>query len=319
MRRVEIDMLIKQVMEVFDLLDSAYASGEEVKAYLCGKGDADVSVKTIRDGEYATDFIKICIPGKNGKTAGGTAPTFGIVGRLGAIGARPEVTGYVSDGDGALSALSVAAKLIEMKTKGDDLEGDVIICTQICPQAPTMPHEPVPFMGSPVDMATMNREEVDEAMEAILSIDTTKGNQVINFNGFAVSQTVKEGYILRYSNDVLDVMQRTTGRAPRTFGVSMQDITPYGNGIYHLNSILQPATATKAPVIGVALTTEQPVAGCATGASHFVDVEETARFALEVAKAFCAGKCSFYDAVEFQALEKKYGKMDHLLTMGADA
>lgn len=105
-------------------------------------------------------------------------------------------------------------------------------------------------MGSPVDMATMNREEVNDKMEAVLSIDTTKGNSVINVNGFAVSQTVKEGYILRYSSDILDIMQRTTGKTPHTFGVSMQDITPYGNGLFHLNSILQPATATAAPVIG---------------------------------------------------------------------
>lgn len=281
------------------------------------KGDADVSVKTIKDGKYSTDFIKVVIPGKNGKTAGGSAPTLGIVGRLGAIGARPEVTGYVSDGDGALCALAAASKLIDMKRKGDALSGDVIICTQICPNAPTQPHVPVPFMGSPVDMATMNREEVDTGMDAILSIDTTKGNCVINSNGFAVSQTVKEGYILRYSSDVLDIMQRTTGKAPHTFGVSIQDITPYGNSLYHLNSILQPATATNAPVIGVAVTTELPVAGCAAGASHFVDVEETARFVTEVAKAFCDGKCSFYDKDEFELLVKKYGKMDHLQTMGA--
>lgn len=309
-------MLIKQVIEVFDLLDTAYASGADVKRYLESKGDANVSVKTIKDGKYSTDFIKIVISGKNGKTAGGNAPTLGIVGRLGAIGARPEVTGYVSDGDGALCALAAASKLIDMKQKGDALSGDVIICTQICPNAPTQPHIPVPFMGSPVDMATMNREEVDSEMDAILSIDTTKGNCVINSNGFAISQTVKEGYILRYSSDVLDIMQRTTGKAPHTFGVSIQDITPYGNSLYHLNSILQPATATNAPVIGVAVTTELPVAGCATGASHFVDVEETARFVTEVAKAFCEGKCSFYDQAEFELLVKKYGKMDHLQTMG---
>lgn len=309
-------MLIKQVIEVFDLLDTAYASGADIKRYLESKGDANVSVKTIRDGKYSTDFIKIVISGKNGKTAGGNAPTLGIVGRLGAIGARPEVTGYVSDGDGALCALAAASKLIDMKQKGDALDGDVIICTQICPNAPTQPHIPVPFMGSPVDMATMNREEVDPEMDAILSIDTTKGNCIINSNGFAISQTVKEGYILRYSSDVLDIMQRTTGKAPHTFGVSIQDITPYGNSLYHLNSILQPATATNAPVIGVAVTTELPVAGCATGASHFVDVEETARFVTEVAKAFCEGKCSFYDQAEFELLVKKYGKMDHLQTMG---
>ena len=310
-------MLIKQVIEVFDLLDTAYASGADVKRYLESKGDANVRVKTIKDGKYSTDFIKIVISGRNGKTAGGNAPTLGIVGRLGAIGARPEVTGYVSDGDGALCPLGAASKLIDMKRKGDALSGDVIICTQICPNAPTQPHTPVPFMGSPVDMATMNREEVDTEMDAILSIDTTKGNCVINSNGFAISQTVKEGYILRYSSDVLDIMQRTTGKAPHTFGVSIQDITPYGNSLYHLNSILQPATATNAPVIGVAVTTELPVAGCATGASHFVDVEETARFVTEVAKAFCEGKCSFYDQAEFELLVKKYGKMDHLQTMGA--
>ncbi|MGO0916215.1 DUF1177 family protein, partial [Clostridioides difficile] len=42
------------------------------------------------------------IPGKNGKLKGGDAPTLGILGRLGGIGARPEVIGFVSDGDGAL-------------------------------------------------------------------------------------------------------------------------------------------------------------------------------------------------------------------------
>ena len=312
-------MLIKQVMEVFDLLDSAYASGERVRQYLESRGEAQIRVKTIREGKYSTDFMKIIVPGRQGKSTGGTAPTFGVIGRLGAIGARPEVTGYVSHGDGALCALSVASKLISMRANGDGLDSDVMVCTQICPHAPTQPHEPVPFMGSPVDMAAMNREEVDADMDAILSIDTTKGNRIINVNGFAISQTIKEGYILRYSSDLLDVMQRTTGKVPYTFGVSIQDITPYGNGVYHLNSILQPSTSTSAPVVGVAVTTEMPVAGCATGASHFVDVEETARFVLEAAKAFSEGKCSFYDRAEFALLVKKYGRLNHFQAMGVDA
>ena len=312
-------MLIKQIIEVFDLLDSPHACGEEVKAYLQSKGEDDITVKTIRDGKYATDFIKIVIAGKNGRLTGGTAPTMGIVGRLGAIGARPEVTGYVSDGDGALCALATASKLMEMKHRGDALEGDVIICTQICPHAPTQPHEPVPFMGSPVDMATMNREEVNDKMEAVLSIDTTKGNSVINVNGFAVSQTVKEGYILRYSSDILDIMQRTTGKTPHTVGVSMQDITPYGNDLYHINSILQPAVATSAPVVGIAITTATPVAGCATGASHVIDVELAVRFAIETAKAYGEGKCAFYDAEEYARILALYGSMTHIQTPGRNA
>ena len=135
--------------------------------------------------------------GKNGKSSGGNAPTLGIIGRLGGIGARPEMTGFVSDGDGALACLAGAAKAIDMALKGDQLEGDVIFSTHICPTAPTLPHEPVPFMNSPVDISVMNENEVEDTMDAILSIDTTKGNQVCNHKGFAITPTVKEGYILK--------------------------------------------------------------------------------------------------------------------------
>ena len=85
-------------------------------------------------------------------------------------------------------------------------------------------------------------------MDAILSIDTTKGNRVINLNGFALSPTIKEGYILEVSNDLMDVMTRVTGKLPAIFPVAQQDITPYGNDLHHLNSILQPATSTNADV-----------------------------------------------------------------------
>ena len=107
--------------------------------------------------------------------------------------------GLVSDGDGAIVALAVALKVLDMNNKGDFLKGDIIVSTHICPNAPTQPHDPVPFMGSPVDMASVNKEEVTGELDAILSIDTTKGNRVINTNGFAISPTVKEGYILRTS------------------------------------------------------------------------------------------------------------------------
>ena len=104
----------------------------------------------------------------------------GILGRLGGLGARPERIGFVSDGDGALIALAVAAKLLDMQKKGDYLDGDVVISTHICPDAPTKPHKPVAFMGSPVEMSQVNKEEVDGELDAILSVDTTKGNRIIN-------------------------------------------------------------------------------------------------------------------------------------------
>ena len=309
-------MLLKQILDLYEILDDASASGEAVAAHLRSiQSDARITCYPL-SGEYGTtDMIRIFIPGSCGKSAGGSAPTLGILGRLGGIGARPARIGFVSDGDGALSALAVAAKLLSMQRKGDILPGDVIVSTQICPHAPTQPHDPVPFMGAPVEMAQVNAAEIDDRMDAILSIDTTKGNRILNHNGFAISPTVKDGWILRVSEDLLDIMQTTTGKLPHVFALTMQDITPYGNDIFHLNSILQPATATGAPVVGVAITTETMVAGCATGATHFADCEEAARFALETAKAFGAGKCKFYDEAEYARIRSLYGDMSILQTI----
>lgn len=310
-------MLYKQLIELFDILDSASASGAQVVEYLRSiVPDCQVETYPLEGPKGHTDMVRILIPGKNGKSKGGSAKTMGILGRLGGLGARPEQLGFVSDGDGALTALAVAAKLLDMQKKGDFLEGDVFISTHVCPDAPTTPHEPVPFMNSPVETWQVNKEEVTDDLDAVLVVDTTKGNRIINHRGFAISPTVKEGYILRVSEDLLDVMTRTTGRLPHVFALSQQDITPYGNGLYHLNSILQPATATKAPVVGVAVTTETTVAGCATGASHLEDLEDAGRFMLEAAKAFGNGLCSFYDEEEFGRIQKLYGSMEHFQTLG---
>lgn len=310
-------MSFRSTLEAISLLDSAQVSGKEVIEYLRCLGLPHGEFATIRGDNGCTDFIKVVIPGSHGKSSGGDAPTLGVIGRLGGIGARPEMIGLVSDGDGAVSALAVAIKLAHMAEKGDVLPGDVIVTTHVCPNAPTQPHDPVPFMGSPVNMEIMNRYEVDSGMDAILSIDTTKGNRVINHKGFAISPTVKEGYILRISEDLLEVMSIVTGKLPVTFPVTIQDITPYGNGVYHLNSILQPATATSAPVVGVAITTETAVPGCATGASHVVDIEQVVRFSIEVAKGFGARQYSLFDEDEFETLVRLYGTLKHFQTPGA--
>ena len=310
-------MLYKQLIELFDILDSASASGAQVvECFRSIVPDCQVETYPLEGPKGHTDMVRILIPGRNGKSKGGSAKTMGILGRLGGLGARPEQLGFVSDGDGALTALAVAAKLLDMQKKGDFLEGDVFISTHVCPDAPTTPHEPVPFMNSPVETWQVNKEEVTDDLDAVLVVDTTKGNRIINHRGFAISPTVKEGYILRVSEDLLDVMISTTGRLPHVFALSQQDITPYGNGLYHLNSILQPATATKAPVVGVAVTTETTVAGCATGATHLEDLEDAGRFMLEAAKAFGNGLCSFYDEEEFGRIQKLYGSMEHFQTLG---
>ena len=309
-------MVMKQVIEIYELLDSARVDGDTVASFLRQRGLEQIEVKKIEGDRGATDFVKAVIPGSDGKSTGKEAKTLGIIGRLGGIGARPEKIGIVSDADGALSALSCALKLADMKRNGDVLKGDVIIATHICPDAPTQPHDPVPFMNSPIDMMTMNKHEVEPSMDALLSIDATKGNRIAKFRSFAITPAVKEGYILRVSEDLLDIMQWVTGSIPRVVPITIQDITPYGNGLYHLNSIMQPWVATNAPVVGVAITTEVPVPGCATGASHVVDIELASRFCLEVAKAFGEGNCRFYDEEEFNRITRLYGTMEHLRTLG---
>lgn len=309
--------LWKQCIEIFDLLDSSVVNGAGVEAYLKRiSPGACVVLKTLEGPKGTTDMVRVLIPGTSGKTKGGSRPTMGILGRLGGLGARPEQIGFVSDGDGALTALAVAAKLLDMQNKGDYLEGDVVVATHICPDAPTIPHKPVPFMGSPMDTAAVNKEEVNGELDAILCVDTTKGNRIINHNGFAISPTVKEGYILKTSEDLLDIMEITTGKLPRVFALTTQDITPYGNSLYHLNSILQPSTATPVPVVGVAITTQTTVPGCATGACSMADCESAARFLLEAAKAYTRGQCELYDKVEFEEIVRRYGSMTHLQTLG---
>ncbi|MGZ0152201.1 DUF1177 family protein [Kribbella sp. WER1] len=172
-------------------------------------------------------------------------------------------------------------------------------------------------MDSPVDVGAMNAHEVEPAMEAVLSVDTTKGNRIVNHHGFAISPTVKEGWILRVSEDLLELASQVTGRLPAVLPLTMQDITPYGNDVYHVNSILQPCTATAAPVVGVAITTETAVPGCGTGATDLAGVESAARFCVEAAKSYGAGICALYDPTDFDRLTTRYGSMRHLQTMGS--
>jgi len=308
--------MLKQVLDIYELLSDAHIDGPRVLEFFKSRGLSEIETQTIRGKAGTTDFVKTVVPGRAGKKRSGQAPTLGIIGRLGGIGARPERIGLVSDADGAVTALSCALKLADMQSKGDVLNGDVVITTHICPNAPTKPHKPVAFMGSPVDTVELLKYEVDSDMDAILSVDTTRGNRIVNHKGIAISATVKEGYILRISEDLLDLLAWTTGKPPQVLPISMQDITPYGNELFHINSIMQPCTVTDVAVVGVALTADTVVPGCGTGASHEVDIRDAVAFCLEVAKAFTENRCSFYDAEEFGRIVGRYGSMRVLQTLG---
>lgn len=210
-------MSLKQTLCAYELIDSAVVNGDDIVALFKNFTTIEASSKTVRDGKGQSDFVRIVIPGTHGKRQGNHAPTLGIIGRLGGIGARPSRIGLVSDADGAIAAIATALKLAEMREKGDVLMGDVIITTHICPTAPTRPHSPVDFMDSPLNDETMNENEAIPEADAILSVDTTKGNRLINHKGYALSPTVKDGYILPVSEDLLHLMEWSSGQNAVTF------------------------------------------------------------------------------------------------------
>jgi len=301
-------MILKEILDIFECLDRPGKVGNLIVS-LFEKEGINPTIQEVIGKEGSTEFIHITIPSDQPEDY---KHTLGIIGRLGGIGARPAQIGFVSDGDGALTALSAALKLARMRKKGDTLKCDVIITTHLCTNAPTVPHNPVPFMGSPVDLGTMNEMEVDARMDAIISIDTSRGNRIVNNNNFAITPTVKEGWILKVSDSLLTMMEYVTGTPASVVPITMQDITPYSNELYHFNSIMTPATATSAPVIGVALTSTLPVPGCGTGVTRASTIDEAGRFVIEVAKLYTTEKLSFYDEEEYQKIIERYGDMKRL-------
>ena len=314
-------MSSKFVSIIYELLDDPSVNGQKIVAELSALGATEATITTTpvnyeapEDRSQLCDFIKIVIKGRNGKSAGGdtAAPTMGIIGRLGAQQAQPDRIGKVSDSDGSIVALASAIKLLDMSAKGAQLAGDVIITTHIATHVSITPHDPVDFMGMPVSSSTMNEYEVDDEMDAILSVDTSKGNSIIKHRGIAISPTVKEGYILRVAPDLVTLMEYATGRPAKTFPVTTQDITPYDNGVYHFNSIMQPHVATTAPVVGLAITAKTVVPGSETGASYESELVDATVYAVEVAKQFTWQKAAFYDADEYQKLVDMYGSLAFL-------
>ena len=196
------------------------------------------------------------------------------------------------------------------------MPGSVRIHTHICPNASTKPNIPVPQMRGPLPMFEMMKREVHPDMKAILSLDTSRGNRLINHNGIALTPTIKEGYMLRVPETLLDLLSWTTGELPHVMPLTTMDTTPADNGLRRLNSIVQPATVTTAPVVGVAFTAVAAVPGCATGATNSRDLESATRFVVEVAKVFGKNQCKFYDEDEWQAIQRRYGSLGHLQQLG---
>lgn len=302
--------MFNHVIESVELLSSPSVTGDGVADFVRGRGATEVRVTTVEE-KSRTQFIRFTIPG-NRKGGGKATRTLGVIGNLGGVAGYPEIRGLVSDADGAVTALAVALRLLHSRETGESLDGDVIVATHICTTAPTIPHEPVPFMGNPTFKAITKTLNYVISMQAILHLETSRANRVVNARGFAITPTIKEGYILRASNQLMDIVQNVTGQWPVIVPLSTVDLTPIDNGLYHLNGMAQENLVTDAPIVGVALTSMMPIAGSTTGATQIMDIEAAARFVMEVAKGYTAGHLEFYDAAEFEKIVALYGSMRHL-------
>ncbi len=300
--------MLREIIEAVEFLEDPRHDGAAAVEWLARRHVPGARTQRIEGPLGFTDVVLA-------ECGGGDGPCLGILGVLGGTGMRPARPGLVSDADGAVVALAVAAALGRQREAGDVLPGRVMVATHICPRALVREQKPAPMMSNPANRVEVLAAMLDPAMRAVLSVDASKANRVANRNGFAITPPVVGGWILRVSDDLLDIQQAVTGEAGFVLPITMQDITPYGSGIRHINSIMQPATQTGAPVVGVALTAAATVAGSATGASQPFVLEQAGRFCVEVARGFTAGRCAFFDAAERDVLVARYGAMEHLLRL----
>jgi hypothetical protein len=307
-------MLLREVMDAWELIDRPDASGEIIRSYFAREFSPVFQpvVTTEKHDNGQTDIVEWQIDGTAGLSAGGNAPTLAITGRLGGVGVRPSVPGMVSDADGAIVAVAVALKLARAAKLGDGCKGDVKIVTHICPNAPTKDYPVKGQMQSPVPIDVLLKYETPAA-DALLSVDTTRGHAIINHTGFAITSTLVNGYLMRVSDDLLQIMSDVTNELPVVLPISMQDITPYGTGVYHINSIMQPGQLFDGPVVGVATVARSRVFGRATSVNVPSTLETTSRFCVEVARQYGEGNVQFFDPEQYKLLVELYGEMGFLV------
>lgn len=305
-------MSLRSALDALDLL-SRYTTATGLAAELERRIGLPVETQPVTGDDGGTVFLRVRFEAKQGQSS--DQRTVGIVGRLG--GVRTETDGpLVSDADGAIAAIGLALEFAYRRAAGEAFGGTIVVSTHIAPKAPTIDHDPVPLMGSPIPMDVANRVEITEAMDLILSVDATKGNKIVNVRGIGFTPPVYDGWILPVPSDLVKIYERVTGRSAVVIPLSTYDITPYGNGLPHMNSIVQPATASRCPVIGVGTLAESAVPGTATGANQMVDISLAIGFCVEVARDYLAGRLTVYDQKALDHAVTTYGSLSQLKQSG---
>ena len=305
--------MLREVLDVLDFMTSPKASAADFEKLLPA-GAHRVKIDRLDTERGSMEFVKILFPGSRGKSSGGDLRTTGIIGSLGALRVPGDKMGLVSDADGCLVALAVALRLARMASKGQTLASDVIVSTQICHDGRAEPHDPYPFVMSPITSSLKHPRLVDAAMDGLVVVETCKSNKLVSHKGFAISHVAKEGYLLRLHSDMIHIMEMVTGRLPVIFPVSQQDLTPYESGIHHVCGMMLGNLFTDAPVLGVPITTESQTWPAWTNVSHATELDQAGRFCLEVATRFGLGECEFFYENDYAGMKKLYGPIRPVVT-----
>lgn len=229
-----------------------------------------------------------------------------VLGRLGAIQVKGE-KGLVSDADGAIVTLAVLFEVINLLEKGIKFDVDISFVTNLALDAKLIPHKPFNFMIPLVGMEEALKEEVDKEANLILSIDSTKGNRLAKYNDFAITQVIKDGYILKVSDDVLDIYSRVTGHEPYFVPLTTGDLLPLDYKVYHISTLVLPWIYSTGALIGIATVSKQIIPGYVTGVQDIEMLEHASRFCLEAIKLIEKGG-KVYDEEELKELKEKLGE-----------
>ncbi|ACP35317.1 protein of unknown function DUF1177 [Sulfolobus islandicus Y.G.57.14] len=290
-------MMLKKLLEVIDILESEDPL-QKIKEKLEGK----VKYEEVKAGEVT--FIKALYEG-------GGKDKVEILGRLGAIQMVGVNKGLVSDADGAIVSLTTLLELLNLREKGIELDLNVLFVTNLSVKAKLIPHKPFDFMVPLLGLDEALKVEVDPSASFVVSIDSTKGNRIAKFDDFAITHVVKDGYILKLHDNVIDIYNKVTGHEIYMVPLTTGDLTPLDYNVYHISTLISPWLYTDSPVIGIATVSKQVIPGYETGVLNIEMLEHASRFCIELLKYIENGG-KMYEEKELEELENRLGKSNLL-------
>ncbi|QIW22735.1 DUF1177 domain-containing protein [Sulfolobus sp. S-194] len=286
-------MILKTLIDVINILESKNPL-EIIRKRLENK----VKYEEITVGEVP--YIKVLYKGE-GKDK------IEILGRLGAIQMVGTNKGLVSDADGAIITLTTLLELLNLMDKGITFDIDILFVTNLATKAKLIPHKPFDFMVPLMGLDDALKIEVDPTASFILSIDSTKGNRLAKYDDFALTHVVKDGYILKLHDNIIDIYNRVTEHEIYMISLTTGDLTPLDYNVYHISTLISPWLYTSSPVLGLATVSKQVIPGYETGVQNLTMLEHASRFCIELIKYLEKGG-KVYNENELMELESKLGK-----------